>query len=64
MARFSVLIVDDEKNIRHTLRVCLETMETTVVEAASAQAALDAMPGQRSISCSWICASDRRAAST
>ena len=28
MARFSVLIVDDEKNIRHTLRVCLETMET------------------------------------
>jgi NtrC-family two-component system response regulator AlgB len=43
MARFSVLVVDDEKNIRHTLRVCLETMETTVVEAASAQAALDAM---------------------
>ncbi len=44
MARFSVLIVDDEKNIRHTLRVCLETMDTTtVVEAGSAQAALDAM---------------------
>ena len=43
MARFSVLIVDDEKNIRHTLRVCLETMETTVVEAGSATAALDAM---------------------
>src|SRR6476620_12602545 len=43
MAKFSVLIVDDEKNIRHTLRVCLETMETTVVEAGSAQAALDAM---------------------
>ena len=32
MARFSVLIVDDEKNIRHTLRVCLETMDTTVGE--------------------------------
>src|SRR6476469_8971517 len=43
VATFSVLIVDDEKNIRHTLRVCLETMDTTVVEAASAQAALDAM---------------------
>ena len=43
MARFSVLIVDDEKNIRHTLRVCLETMDTTVVEAGSASAALDAM---------------------
>jgi two-component system, NtrC family, response regulator AlgB len=43
MARFSVLVVDDEKNIRHTLRVCLETMETTVVEAGSTSAALDAM---------------------
>ncbi len=43
MARFSVLIVDDEKNIRHTLRVCLEAMETTVVEAGSATAALDAI---------------------
>src|SRR3982751_1534852 len=43
MARFSVLVVDDEKNIRHTLRVCLETMDATVVEAGSAQAALDAV---------------------
>ena len=43
MSRFAVLVVDDEKNIRHTLRVCLETMDTTVVEAGSAQAALDAM---------------------
>jgi NtrC-family two-component system response regulator AlgB len=43
MARFSVLVVDDEKNIRHTLRVCLETMDTTVVEAGSSSAALDAM---------------------
>jgi len=43
MARFSVLIVDDEKNIRHTLRVCLETMDVAaVVEAGSTQAALDA----------------------
>ena len=38
-----VLVVDDEKNIRHTLRVCLETMDVTVVEAGSAQAVLDAM---------------------
>ncbi|HXU01002.1 MAG TPA: sigma-54 dependent transcriptional regulator [Polyangia bacterium] len=43
MASFSVLVVDDEKNIRHTLRVCLETMDVTVVEAGSAQAVLDAM---------------------
>src|SRR4029077_10353122 len=43
MVRSSVLVVDDEKNIRHTLRVCLETMDATVVEAGSAPAALDAM---------------------
>ena len=30
MARLSVLIVDDEKNIRHALRVCLESMEVDV----------------------------------
>src|SRR6478735_5181735 len=42
MARFSVLIVDDEKNIRHALRICLETMNAGVVEAASASAALEA----------------------
>jgi two-component system, NtrC family, response regulator AlgB len=34
-----VLVVDDEKNIRSTLRVCLEGMATRVVEAGSAEAA-------------------------
>jgi NtrC-family two-component system response regulator AlgB len=43
MARLSVLIVDDEKNIRHALRVCLETMDADVSEAGSAGAALEAM---------------------
>src|SRR3982751_6116012 len=43
MARFSVLIVDDEKNIRHTLRVCLEAMDAEVSEAGSAPAAVEAM---------------------
>jgi NtrC-family two-component system response regulator AlgB len=38
-----VLIVDDEKNIRHTLRVCLEAMDAGVTEASSAQAALEAI---------------------
>jgi NtrC-family two-component system response regulator AlgB len=37
----SVLIVDDEKNIRHTLRVCLEAMGAKVGEASSAQAAIE-----------------------
>src|SRR4029079_6472859 len=31
------------KNIRHTLRVCLETMDTTIVEAGSAQRGLCAV---------------------
>src|SRR3982751_3016566 len=43
MARFSVLIVDDEKNIRHTLRVCLEAMDAEVTEASSGPAALEAI---------------------
>jgi two-component system, NtrC family, response regulator AlgB len=43
MRQLSVLIVDDEKNIRHTLRVCLEAMDAKVVEAASAPAALEAV---------------------
>ena len=43
MARLSVLIVDDEKNIRHALRVCLESMDVDVGEAASAAAAVDAI---------------------
>jgi len=38
-----VLIVDDEKNIRATLRVCLEGLGAVVAESASPQAALDAM---------------------
>jgi two-component system, NtrC family, response regulator AlgB len=41
MARFSVLIVDDEKNIRQALRVCLETLDAQVAEASSAQMALE-----------------------
>ncbi len=43
MARFSVLIVDDEKNIRHTLRVCLESLDAEVTEASSPRAALEAI---------------------
>jgi NtrC-family two-component system response regulator AlgB len=43
MSRLSVLIVDDEKNIRQTLRVCLEAMDADVAEASSAQAALEAL---------------------
>lgn len=42
MPRVSVLIVDDEKNIRNALRICLETMDATVTEAPSAPAALEA----------------------
>jgi NtrC-family two-component system response regulator AlgB len=43
MARFSVLIVDDEKNIRHALRVCLESLDAEVTEAGSAHNALEAI---------------------
>jgi NtrC-family two-component system response regulator AlgB len=43
LGRFTVLIVDDEKNIRHTLRVCIEGLGGEVGEAASAQAALEAI---------------------
>jgi two-component system, NtrC family, response regulator AlgB len=39
----SVLVIDDEKNIRHTLRICLEAANAKVGEAASAQAAVQAM---------------------
>lgn len=39
----SALIVDDEKNIRTTLALCLEGMGCTVVAVASAQAALAAL---------------------
>ena len=43
MPRFSVLIVDDEKNIRQTLRVCLEALDADVAEAGSVQTALEAI---------------------
>jgi NtrC-family two-component system response regulator AlgB len=43
VTRFSVLIIDDEKNIRHTLRVCIEGLGGEVGEAATAQAALEAI---------------------
>jgi ActR/RegA family two-component response regulator len=40
MRRLAVLVVDDEKNIRETLRVCLESMNAQVTEAGSAATAL------------------------
>src|SRR6187401_47833 len=43
MGSFSILVVDDEKNIRQTLRVCLEAANAQVTEAASAQAAAEAI---------------------
>ncbi|HVX94319.1 MAG TPA: sigma-54 dependent transcriptional regulator [Polyangia bacterium] len=43
MRHLSVLVVDDEKNIRQTLRVCLESMDAEVSEAGSAAAALEAI---------------------
>ena len=43
MEALSVLVIDDEKNIRHTLRVCLEAMGAKVADAAGAQAAVEAM---------------------
>jgi len=39
----NVLIVDDEKNIRHTLRICIESLGGKVGEASSAETALDVM---------------------
>ncbi len=38
-----ILVVDDEKNIRSTLRICLEGLGHTVVEAATPEAALAAI---------------------
>src|SRR3954471_11947795 len=43
MHRLSVLVVDDEKNIRQALKVCLESIDTAVTEASSATAALEAI---------------------
>jgi len=38
-----VLVVDDEKNIRRTLAVCLEGLGCAVSEAGTAAAALEAL---------------------
>jgi len=43
MSHLHALIVDDERNIRQTLRVCLEALGADVVEASSAPAAIEAM---------------------
>jgi NtrC-family two-component system response regulator AlgB len=43
MAAPKVLIVDDEKNIRQSLRICLEGIGAEVVEAATDMAAKEAM---------------------
>jgi NtrC-family two-component system response regulator AlgB len=43
MNRLSILVVDDEKNIRQTLRVCLEALDAEVTEASSAPMALEAV---------------------
>ena len=42
----TALVIDDEKNIRATLRLCLEGMGLAVVEAANPQAALDTLARQ------------------
>ena len=39
MTPLDVLVIDDEKNIRATLRVCLEGLGCKVAEAGSADAA-------------------------
>src|SRR6516164_5068761 len=41
MRHLAVLVIDDEKNIRQTLRVCLEALDADVMEAGSAPAALE-----------------------
>jgi two-component system, NtrC family, response regulator AlgB len=43
----SVLVVDDEKNIRATVALCLEQIDCDVVQAASPDLALAAAAGQR-----------------
>src|SRR5215831_9079978 len=42
MKRLSILVADDEKNIRQTMRVCLEAMDADVTEASSAPMAVEA----------------------
>ncbi|MGA9522321.1 MAG: sigma-54 dependent transcriptional regulator [Myxococcaceae bacterium] len=39
----TALVVDDERNIRQTLRVCIEGLGSRVIEAATAEAALASM---------------------
>jgi NtrC-family two-component system response regulator AlgB len=46
-APLDVLVIDDEKNIRSALRVCLETVGVQVVEVANADAARLAAKRQR-----------------
>src|SRR5690242_5580531 len=41
-APLQVLVVDDERNIRHTLTVCLEGLGCAVEAVSTADAALDA----------------------
>jgi NtrC-family two-component system response regulator AlgB len=43
VAPLNVLIIDDEKNIRHTLRVCIESLGGKVSEASSAETAAEAV---------------------
>ena len=65
MGAFSVLVVDDEKNIRQTLRVCLEAAGAQVTEAGSVQAARRSdRPLAATTSCSSISAWAPRAGST
>ncbi|MBN8473149.1 response regulator [Corallococcus exiguus] len=52
-----VLVVDDERNIRHTLRVCLEGLGCEVREAATqrprSRRSLKARRTWRSWTCGW-----------
>jgi NtrC-family two-component system response regulator AlgB len=41
--QLNVLIIDDEKNIRHTLRVCIESLGGKVGEASSPDSAIEVM---------------------
>ncbi len=59
-----VLVVDDEKNIRRSLRLCLESAGAAVVDAASAAEALAPPTATRSTSASSTSASGRTTAST
>ncbi|GAB0058131.1 Alginate biosynthesis transcriptional regulatory protein AlgB [Candidatus Magnetaquicoccaceae bacterium FCR-1] len=47
MPPLNVLIIDDEKNIRATLGICLKGMECRVTEASTVHGALEAVAHQR-----------------